>query len=181
VNKLHDVLGRFARTGAVRVERTEPRTRKLNVAVPEKAARSRWDHTRDRVDAVNEAQARHINGEKVTDPALMDLLYSRGRTAQPGRREEPVLGRREALGRAAKVRGVKGAGFRYATKRTSTGKAVVERGHKSRAFDDGWILGFGSRTRVVNGAGKKQNMTTRTARSVFTAGSKAYSPRHSAG
>lgn len=173
---LHDALGRFARTGAVRVERTEPRTRKVKRAVPAGAARSKWDRVRDRADAVSEVQARHISGERVTDRESMNLLYHWGAAAHR-RGDETVMDRRTALQRATgPLRGVKGAGFRYSTKRTSTGKATAQRGHKGRELPDGTIRGFGLRTRVLNGAGKKRGATTRSARSVFSA--TTYRPRH---
>lgn len=171
--RLHDARGRFARTGAVRVDLEGPRLRKTQ-AQPESEARKKWFKTRARAASVDEAFIQHVRGERVAEPGL---IYRRGHMARPERRPEPVLDRFAALQQATKgLRGVKGAAFRHETKRAFNGKAMTVRGWKSREFAAGSttvMRGFGTRTRVLNGAGRKPGK--RSARDMFAP---AYRPRH---
>lgn len=173
---MHDALGRFARTGAVRVELEGPRLRKSR-AQPESAARQRWEKARERTARVNRAFADLGRGRQVTEP----LVYFRGKAARPDLRHERTLDRTTALEHAvAGLHGSTGQGFRHDTRRAFNGKGLAVRGYKSREFPGGWIRGFGKRTRVLNGAGKKP--TPRRARDILAATPKpaAYRPRHGA-
>lgn len=171
----HDARGRFGRTGAVRVDLEGPRLRKTQ-AQPEAEARKKWFKTRARAASVDEAFIQHVRGERVAEPGL---IYLRGRSARPEQRHEPVLDRFAALQQATRgLRGVKGAAFRHETKRAFSGKAMAVRGWKAREFTVGSktvMRGFGTRTRVLNGAGKKPGR--RSARDMF-APVAAYLPRH---
>lgn len=149
--RMHDALGRFARTGAIKVDLEGPRPRKSR-ARPESLARQRWDMARERAGRVNQALADLGHGRRVDEP----LVYHRGQAARPDLRREPTFDRAEALERAVDgLRGSRGSGFRHETKRAFNGKGLAVRGWKSREFPGGWIRGFGKRTRVLNGAGKK--------------------------
>lgn len=174
--RLHDALGRFARSGAIKVELEGPRLRKVH-AQPGSEARRRWDSVRSQAKKVDEALAQYAHGQRVAAP---ELIFHRGKYARPEVRHESVLGRPDALENAtSRLRGIKGAAVRYETKRAFNGKGLAVRGWKPREFPDGWTRGFGRRTRVLNGAGKKP---TRRARDVFATAAKAaaYRPRHGA-
>lgn len=130
--RLHDALGRFARTGALKVTR-DPATRRGATATAirphqsELTALKRYWGVTDAARAVREAYAQHDRGERVQEPHL--IYY-------PGHHHQPLtMNPFDAIEQAQPLRRTKFP--RHTTKRTASGRAYFERGFGFRVDQQG--------------------------------------------